>query len=535
MDSIINNYDNNWLRCTLICKPEQSGKTFIMIKHMIDDINSKKHKYRIINFILCDNSLLLTKQTSNRVDDSIKKYKLDNETYLEFSSHKRTICNSKDTVFSQIMNNNIDNIISCTNNTRIEDIVTLICQFNNGVLTKEKFKFKIWLDEADKYVNYISGFFEPLISKYKNVYLYCITATPEPIFKEFEYVNVLPIENPVCEKYHGWRDNIRKIIDINFKNLKFIEYVLKNDASTEINPGTIWFIPGLSSKASHHNIKDLCLKFNMAVIIVNGDGIYLTLPNKEYKFYKKDEVFNNIIIKIYRENSLHKYPLALTGYLCIGRGITIMSNDFIIDYAILSNYSNKNEISQIAGRLKGNIKHLPNYKKPVVFTTDRFNKIADSWEQKARKLGRRAYDLERKGEPHIVYYPEFDGLDDNVMTVPIIIKIEDKEYEKITTRNNKKYDEKLIKERIIKLLGEDIFIGYSKDQISEPKDDDKDAKGKTSYEKNIVELTKASKINKKTCIAIKAKNKYKNVYQIWFDKINNLAIVSLYNGENKLK
>lgn len=520
-------FDDNWLKCTLICKPEQSGKTFVMIKHIINDINTPDDECRTINFILCDNSLLLTRQTSKRVDDEIKGYKLDGDTYLEFSSHKRTIGNSKDTVYSQIMNNNIDNIICCTNSYRVDDISELITDFNKGPLTQGKFIFKIWLDEADKYINYIDGYFKSLIDKFDNVYMFCITATPEPIFKKYDYMNVLPIENPVNDNYHGWKDNTLKLIDLNTNNYSFIEHVLKN-FQKNIKPGTKWFIPGLSKKESHHNIKDLCLTFNMAVIIVNGDGLRLTLPDKEIIDYKKDDVFNNMLTKIYKKHKLHKYPVALTGYICIGRGITIMSNDFIIDYAILSNYSNKNEISQIAGRLKGNIKDLPNYKIPIIYTTEKFNKVADEWEEKSRALGKIAYDMSAKELTPILNFDEFNGITENVMTVPLLLNVGD-DYDYLTTKIKNKYDENKIKEYINNKYGKDIFIGYSKDQISEPQID----KSKTSYDKNIIELTKAFNRNKKTCIAIKAKNKAKNVYQIWFDKKYKCIIISFYNGANK--
>ena len=56
--------NSSWERHVLICKPEQSGKTFIMInminEDLTDDIDKEK---KVVNFIFCDNSLLLTKQT----------------------------------------------------------------------------------------------------------------------------------------------------------------------------------------------------------------------------------------------------------------------------------------------------------------------------------------------------------------------------------------------------------------------------------------------------------------------------------------
>ena len=83
-------YDTRWERFILICKPEQSGKTFIMIQKIIEDMKEECDK-KVINIIFCDNNLLLTKQTSMRVRNDLLQFKNGNdELYLEFSSHKRT-------------------------------------------------------------------------------------------------------------------------------------------------------------------------------------------------------------------------------------------------------------------------------------------------------------------------------------------------------------------------------------------------------------------------------------------------------------
>ena len=60
MSDIIN--DDKWLDFVLICKPEQSGKTFVMIQEIIKDFSEQLDDRIVINFILCDNNLLLTKQ-----------------------------------------------------------------------------------------------------------------------------------------------------------------------------------------------------------------------------------------------------------------------------------------------------------------------------------------------------------------------------------------------------------------------------------------------------------------------------------------
>jgi hypothetical protein len=411
-------YDENWLRFILISKPEQSGKTFIMIRQIINEITEHEDDIKIINIILCDNNLLLTKQTSNRVKTELKGILVEDEIYIEFSSHSRTEYHDVKSVFYAIVAENIRNIICCTNGRRISDIDQIITKINKSVNNAGKYYFNIWLDEADKYIKFIDETLKPIVNENINVEVKLITATPEILFSHYKYINVFPIETPTEENYHGWRDNNIVILP-EMGYLDFIENVLRNVASECIIPGTKWFIPGQTNKQSHNSIKNLCIQIGMAVIIVNGDGINLYIPNNSeeletHNYYKKDEEFNTKIIRIYREQELHLYPLVITGNICIGRGVTIMNNDFMITHSILSWYSKKSEGSQLAGRVKGNIKHLPNYSKdrvPIIFTTSKFNDNAIEWENKSIELSKLAFKKEQDGLLTIVNYSEFKTCD----------------------------------------------------------------------------------------------------------------------------
>jgi hypothetical protein len=403
---------DKWLNFQLIQKPEQSGKTFMMIHTIIKDLTQPIEGKETINLIFCDNNLLLTKQTSTRIETDLKKYIVDDEIYIELSSHSRTNYHDYSSVFTAIVGNSIKNIICCTNSPRMNDISRLINLLNAGRNTRDKYIFKIWLDEADKFIKFIDETLRPLVNEHSNVDVKLLTATSEPLFKKYKYLNVLPIENTTSELYHGWEDNNIRIIEMECNYLDFIEHVLDVVAPTEINPGTKWFIPGLMSKKSHSSIKDICVRKGMAVMCINGDGILITMPVTMETFkYKKDEEFSNKIKDIYNERELHRFPLVITGYICIGRGITIMSNDFILDYAILSQSSNKNEASQIAGRVKGNIKGFINYKIPTVFTTDKFNEVAVEWENKSRNIAKLAFEKEQNGILPIINKTEFDTCD----------------------------------------------------------------------------------------------------------------------------
>ena len=117
-----------------------------------------------------------------------------------------------------------------------------------------------------------------------------------------------------------------------------------------------------------------------------------------------------MIDDLYKDHNLNDYPVALTGNLCIGRGISFINNNFMFDYAILSLCSNKQEVSQNAGRLKGNIKNFKNYKVPTIYTTTQFNKIAVESEMKSRKLAEIAFEKINEGELAIIEKKTFNGI-----------------------------------------------------------------------------------------------------------------------------
>jgi hypothetical protein len=412
----LENETDKWLNFQLICKPEQSGKTFLMIQHIIKDITFPISGKEMINIILCDNNLLLTKQTSQRVDSELSEFVHNGISYSELSSHERAACHDMASAFVAIVAKGVRNIICCTNRRRIDDIYNLVKNLNeDSPFTRDKFHTNIWLDEADKFLEAISDTLIPIVNKYENVHVKLITATPEPLFTKYKYMNVFPIETTTTEQYHGWEDNC---IDIRPKKecLEFAEFILTDIAKDKILPGTKWFIPSRTAKNSHGRMKDLCVASNMAVLCVNGDGIILTIPGIHDSIsIEKNAEINVTILKLYKKYNLKKYAFAITGNICIGRGISIMSSSFMMDYAILSHYSNKNEASQLAGRMKGNIKGFPGYKEKscTIYTTDDFHKIAIEWEQKSKNLATIAYKKEQEGNSTVLDKNDFNTCEKN--------------------------------------------------------------------------------------------------------------------------
>lgn len=389
-----------WEKCTLLTKPEQSGKTFIMLQKIVEDFSEEPRNdgKKNINFIMCDNNLLLVLQTSERLNDDEELNQFRNvdsgELYVEFSSSKRTNTNTSDAVFRLIVTESISNIISCTNGKRCDDTFKLISDINFTSSLKDKYHFNIWFDEADKFIPLINDYLIPAIEDFENISFYPITATPERIIKYFKEIKIWPIENPTLETYHSWNDNNITVYDNNIckSNTDFINHILQTK-NEEIKPGTKWFIPANSLIASHINYKDILRSNGFSVLIINGNGINIYMPDGEIINCEKDDMPDTLIPKIYDKYKLYRFPFAITGYHCISRGISISSSRFMLTHAIMPmKIKNKNELSQIAGRMKGNQKGWSNYKIPKVYCTDNFNKIAKNVEEKTIKLAEIAFE-----------------------------------------------------------------------------------------------------------------------------------------------
>ena len=413
------NTESAWNRFVLICMPEQSGKTFMMIKKINENLlDEEEREKRVVNFIFCDNSLLLTKQTGNRVVNEVNKVPGTEENYIEFSSRKDGVAKkTADAVYGKIMDG-VTNIICCTNGKRVSDISELINRINRSPFAR-MFVVKIWIDEADKYNNHIKKTFLPLLEENKNVQCFCLTATPETLFNNFQYMNVLPIEDTTQPSYHGWLDNIIEIRPNDYGSTEAFatqvvnEVMSKNDGI--LKPGTKWYIPAERKKMSHEMMRDLLKAKGFAVFIVNGNGIEMSLPDGTCILKDKTKELQQEVRELYRDYNLSRFAVAITGNMCVGRGISIIQKEendlceFIFDYAILSNYTKKAEASQNAGRLKGNYKHWSGYKPPTVFTTKEFNKVASEWEKRSRELGKLAFSRDTI-EPSKITKKEFTGI-----------------------------------------------------------------------------------------------------------------------------
>ena len=390
-----------WDRFVMVVKPEQSGKTFVMIKKINEFLaeesdENNKNVPTNVNFIFCDNSLLLTKQTKERIRTDVYLPDIE-EPYVELSSRKDGSAKNSAGEVRDAIEDGCRNVVCCTNGKRAYDTLEIIKRMNKH--NARAFNFKIWLDEADKFDNYIKKMFIPLLQRYENVEVYMLTATPQPIFQRYKEVRTMALENTTLPQYHGWNDCVIEEREdeagttVGFAR-QIADEMLMNG---ELVPGAKGYAPADSQKKSHKAMKDMFIVKGVAVFTVNGDGLELALPRHAARpvgqtiAIQKTEELHVHIRDLYVRYNVCRWPCVVTGNLCVGRGISIQQPDFMFNFGILSSCTKKTEASQNAGRMKGNFKEWNGYDPPRVYTTLKFNKIATAYEIQSREIARIAF------------------------------------------------------------------------------------------------------------------------------------------------
>jgi hypothetical protein len=79
-----------------------------------------------------------------------------------------------------------------------------------------------------------------------------------------------------------------------------------------------------------------------------------------------DEI-GKVLPGLYATHGLARWPFAVTGQMCLGRGITFQSSEFLFDYGVLPNLGDPAAAYQCVARLLGNVKHLEGFQAPTVF------------------------------------------------------------------------------------------------------------------------------------------------------------------------
>ncbi len=117
----------------------------------------------------------------------------------------------------------------------------------------------------------------------------------------------------------------------------------------------------------------------------------------------------NILNNKYYELEMYKKPFAVTGNLCVGRGITFASkidnNEFMFTHGIIPEVTNGDEGYQIVARCCGNIKTFDSYAIPKLFVSKRSDDLIREQERVAIGFAKK-YFVEGTIDPTIKVTPQ---------------------------------------------------------------------------------------------------------------------------------
>ena len=394
----------------LLCKPCQSGKTKVVLDSITEYINTMKDiddNKRIINFVICDNSLLQTTQTMKRGQDT------DGITTIVLSS-KSEISKAEYLYFQLDDDNTINMVVCCGNKTRLKDILRVIQlkqQYPDWV-------FHIWIDEADKTITKKPEEYIRKLEKMSNVEkIVFITATPQNSLKKglistFDNLNLVNIDVVHEDKYQLFKDCQQQPFPFDGENC--IQYTKKYlDNVEQPQTGQVWFIPSLSTRKSHDQMEKMLLETHFNVVIkINGVKKTITIMENNEKT-KQINIIETLggdenevskwLGEYYYDNLINQkkqWRMAITGNICIGRGITIQSERLdeenpqqcYISHAIYGpgiacgyrGTQSKCKLYQLCARVCGNIKEFEGFKKygpPKVISDKKILETVNKMEQ----------------------------------------------------------------------------------------------------------------------------------------------------------
>jgi hypothetical protein len=393
--------------------PCQSGKTRKAIDHIKEryrDVSELHDGNKTdINVWISANNKMLVKQTETRMDNDLYTEEESDDTEADavmagsvFSWMSGTKMNNitSDDLAWKISNDEITMIVMCSNGVRIR----YLDQVLRRLASSKRFdrKVNIWIDEADvskgSWSKYPHVLEMPMVNE-----VILVTGTIESIVREYQSIRVIAYETtyPPCYR----RLTHAECIVVEYSSHDILDCIAEVIRSRKhmVKPGMRAFIPGGMEKESHETISCALLSIGFVVIILNGSHKELRFPDGNVVDLSpfvtvsstvEQQEFSEHLSRMYVQYRLDRYPLAITGCLCLERGITFQCppknghHGFLFDYGIIPPIANKATAYQTMARLFGNIGDFPNYKPCQIYTNSATFKKVRNQEEIAVNLAR---------------------------------------------------------------------------------------------------------------------------------------------------
>ena len=553
--------------------PAQSGKTRKCMERMVDRENREKELQNLvnlhntnttsINIIVCSNNRNLVDQTSSRmskdlpemreetkesytIHDEEKFYDANEEDIDSDASVSNKVFgwrsglknhnNSVESLCLEILEGKVETIICCSHPTRVKYLYKLCERLNQCQIFKQY--INIWIDEADVSIQTWS---KPSMNvfNFKRVdKVTLISATFDSIIKKYGRLKIIPYAETHLDIYHKLQESTLILKDYLTKGA--VEYLKEafNNFSEEICvPGTRLFAPGDIKRESHDAIAAFLQTKGFIVVIINGDRkVIIGIPGKDtisltshFETNTDPIEIGNQIARIYVDNNLHQYPFAITGNLCLGRGITFQNEMFLFNWGIIPYIMNKATAYQVVSRTNGNIKHFQNYVPVKLIMTNKMCEQLISHENLAINISRKVHEKMAEDPYYDGFICEEDIKDLNEpekrrkMAVPSCISLSDDEFINLQEHSSEK--ENIIR-RIIESKNPNLYTKINNHrciQITTPNSEN-------SYKKHILDVERKVSANEKFVMDVPKEHQTINSCQFYIDNKKKRVFVIVYNG-----
>ena len=403
---------NSKVEC--VWRPAQSGKTRTY-QQIIKDYELLSQLFfdceGFINIVLCSNNKSLVQQTAARhakdlyddtssveSDEGDADAKIDGNVFSWFSGTKKNGIEPGELAW-KICKGEVSMVVCCGHMKRIKYLYMLLEELNSAPFFTKK--VNIWIDEADESIKKWSKS-EVDASKFNVVNsVTLISATFDSVIKKYGKIKVKGFDQPHPEMYVKFTDCDVKTDDTAASSsFDYLQKVYEKHETTLCKPGMRLFAPGDVTRESHEQITEFLCKKGWAVLILNGERKEIVKPNGEilkiedYVTWDREtpEEIGKTITKMYLDSGLNRYPFAMTGQMCLNRGLTFQNQQFLFDFGIAFNMIDRATAYQCLARMFGNIREFVNYKKCTIITTTKMKKMVEQSENIAVNIGKLVYE-----------------------------------------------------------------------------------------------------------------------------------------------
>jgi hypothetical protein len=462
-------------KCKCLYLPAQSGKTRKMEEliqiHKLGELFEPVE----INIIISANNRVLVEQTKTRMT---KDLATDSEEGANDACIKGNVFSwtsgTNDSNISwgelafRLLDGQIEMVVICAQATRLLYLLQTLTRLADS-LTFTK-RINIWIDEADKSIKLLSK------DDFKNIpamrminQVTLVSATFDSVMKKYKGLHVLPYLKTHPDCYRGLRSAIRREINFVGSAPDYVRHVITTHRDDLTKPGMRAFIPGSNSKSNHDAIAEFLHKeYGFVVIIINSQRKEILVPGQHepidlscYFTIRDDQIpqeFNTQLAKLYKENNWSRFPLAITGYLCVQRGVTFqcgpeegVHDGFLFDYGIIPPNKSAPEAYQTMARLFGNVGDIPAYKPVEILTTTATFSGVEKQEEIAINIARMV--AEQRLE--LVTNKDLKAAEAPHKRVPVLVSLSDETLKKIT-KLNRKTEKKAKNELIVATIKESV-------------------------------------------------------------------------------